>query len=74
MSDLSAVTNWRRQSEDEAYDMVSRLNTAHYTLPIDELKFHLIAKLTSILTLISASSLLIFDVFLPLFSIYKRRN
>nr|CDS30269.1 protein lin 9 [Hymenolepis microstoma] len=53
MSDISAVTNWRRQCEDEAYDIVSKLKATHSPQAIDESKFHLIAKLTTVLTLLS---------------------
>ncbi|KAM3177864.1 hypothetical protein ACTXT7_003701 [Hymenolepis weldensis] len=53
MNDMSAVTNWRRQCEDEAYDIVSKLKATQSPQAIDESKFHLIAKLTTVLTLLS---------------------
>ncbi|VDM21251.1 unnamed protein product [Hydatigera taeniaeformis] len=47
------VTDWRRRCEDEAYEIVNRLKASQGSSTVDESKFVLVAKLTTILTLLS---------------------
>ncbi|VDK38659.1 unnamed protein product [Taenia asiatica] len=47
------VTDWRRRCEDEAYEIVNRLKSSQGSSTVDESKFILVAKLTTILTLLS---------------------
>ncbi|VDM01153.1 unnamed protein product [Schistocephalus solidus] len=53
MPNIACLTDWRRRCEDEAFEMVNRLKTAQGRAIIEESKSVLIAKLTSILTLLA---------------------
>ncbi|EUB59647.1 hypothetical protein EGR_05546 [Echinococcus granulosus] len=53
MQDVILVTDWRRRCEDEAYEIVNRLKSSQGSSTVDESKFILVAKLTTILTLLS---------------------
>lgn len=55
MQDVILVTDWRRRCEDEAYEIVNRLKSSQGSSTVDESKFILVAKLTTILTLLSVS-------------------
>nr|VZH98609.1 unnamed protein product [Spirometra erinaceieuropaei] len=53
MPNVACLTDWRRRCEDEAFEMVNRLKTAQGRAIIEESKSVLVAKLTSILTLLT---------------------